>query len=143
MKAPPHDVAAVGIRQQRQVAEALAAIDIGDVGHHQYTRTICNQFWCGVKQVGPYAVLMVGVRRPGLVAFPAKHQAIGAQHVIETVASEGELLPKVLSAEFQKLAAAGLGQVVRGADVVAVEHYTRDEDRLLAFLPVMLVIAPS
>ena len=86
---------------------------------------------------------MVGVRRLGSVALPAQHQTIGTQHIVETVAPKRKLHTEILLAEFQKLTAAGLRQVVRRTDIVAVEHYARDEDRLLVLLLVMLVVAPS
>ena len=143
MEAPAHNVAAVGIRQQRQISEALAAIDIGDVGHHQLPGISGNQLWRGVQQVGPDAVLVVGVRRPGSVALPAQHQAIGTQHIVETVAPKRKLHAEILAAEFQKLTAASLRQVVGRTDIVAVEHYARDKDGFLVFLLVMLVVAPS
>ena len=143
MEAPAHDVAAVGIRQQRQVAEALAAIDVGNVGYHQYPCAFCHQLWRGVQQVWPDAVIVVGIRRSGPVAFPAQHQSVGTQHVVETVAAKSELHTEVLFAEVQKFAATRFWQVVRRTDIVAVEHYARDEDGLLILLLVMLVVAPS
>ena len=127
MEAPAHDVAAVCVRQQRQVANPLAAIDVGDVCHYQYACTLCHQLWRGVQQVRPDAVVVAGVRRPGPVALLSQHQAVGAQHVVETVAAKGKLHTEVLSTEVQKLTAASLGQVVRSTDIVAVEHYARDE----------------
>jgi len=86
---------------------------------------------------------VAGVRRLGPAALSAQHQTVGTQHVVETVAPKRELHTEILSAEFQKLTAAGLRQVVRSTDIMAVEHYARDEDGLLVFLLVMLVVAPS
>ncbi len=143
MEAPAHDVAAIGIGQQRQVAEALAAIDIGDVSHNQYTSTPGHKLWRGVQQVWPDVVLVVGVRRPGPVALLTEHQTISPQYVVETVPAKSKLHAKVLFTEVQKLATTGFRQVVRSTDIVAVEHYARDEDGLLVFLLVMLVVAPS
>ena len=143
MEAPAHDIAGIGVRQQRQVAEPLAAIYISNVGHYQLSCISGNQLRSGIKQVGPDTVVVVGVRRPRPISLPAQHQPVGPQNVVEAVAPKGKLHAEVLPAKVQKLAAAGLRQVVRSTDVMAVEHYARDEDGLLVFLLVMLVVAPS
>lgn len=137
------NVAAVGIRQEGQVAESLAAVYVCDVGHHQHSCTSCHQLGRGVQQVGPDAVVMDGVRRPGPVALLAQHQAVGAQNVVEAVAPKDELHAEVLTAEFKELTAACLWKVVGRTDVVAVEHEARDEDGFLVFVVNMLVIAPA
>lgn len=128
MEAPAYDITAVGIRQQRQVSESLAAIYVGDVGYHQYACTPDYKFWRGIQQVRPDAVVVVGVRRPGPVSLLAQHQAVGSQYIVETVATKSKLHAEILFTELQKLAATGLRQVVRRTDIVAVKHYARDED---------------
>ena len=143
MEAPPHNVAREGIREQGKVAEALAATNIGDVGHHQVSRAPGHQSGGGVQQVGIDAVVVVGVRRPRLAALPAQHQPVGAEDVEETVAAKRELHPEVLTAKLQKLPTARLRKVARSTDVVAVKHHARDEDVFLAVLVFMLVLAPS
>ena len=143
METPAHYVACEGIREQGQVAEAVAAIDIGDVGHYQVPCMSGHQFGGGVQQVGIDAVVVVGVRRPGLAALPAQHQPVGAENVVEAVAAKRELHAEKQSAKLQKLTAASLRKIVRGTDMVAVKHHARDEDGFLVLLLVMLVVAPS
>ena len=143
VEAPAHYVAREGIREQGKVAEAVAATDIGDIGHHKVSRVPGHQFWCGVQQVGIDAVVVVGVRRPRLAALPAQHQAVGTEDIEETVAAKRELHTEVLTAKLQKLPATRLRKVVRSTDVVAVKYHARDEDGFLAVPLFMLVVAPS
>ena len=91
MEAPSYYVAREGVREQGKVAEALAATDIGDVGHHKVPCVPGHQLGGGVQQVGIDAVVVLGVRRPRLAVLPAQHQPVGTEDVEETVAAKREL----------------------------------------------------
>ena len=52
MEAPAHDITAVGIRQQRQISEALAAIYIGNVGNYQLSCISAPQYLTGEENEG-------------------------------------------------------------------------------------------
>ena len=56
--------------------------------------------------------VMARVCRAGTILFLAQHQAIGAQNVVETVTANLELVPKILTAQYQKFPTACLWQTV-------------------------------
>ena len=111
-QAPAYDVAAVAVRQQRQVEKPFTVTNVGDVGHGHLPAGPCHELWCRVQQVPVDMEMMAGVCRTGTILFPAQHQAIGAQNVVEAVTANLELVAKILTAQYQKLSTACLWQTV-------------------------------
>ena len=77
----------------------------------------------------------------GAVLPLAEHQPIGAQHVVEAVTANLELVAEILTAQGAQLAAAALRQAILRTQPATVHHDARHQDSKLSLTLLMLVIA--
>ena len=126
VQAMADNASAEGIGEQRQVGEATAIGDVGDVRHDQVARSL----GLGVEEVIVLVIGMVRVRSARAITALAEHQVIGTEQGAEAVSSDVELLSEVLFAQEEELPKARLREVLLAAQVLAIEHNARLEDSL-------------
>ena len=142
-QAPANDIAAVAVRQQRQVEETVTVPYIGDVCHSHFPAGLCHELGARIQQVLVDMEVVARVRRTGTVLPLAEHQPIGTQHIVEAVTADLELVAEILTAQGTQLAAAALRQPVLRPHPATVHHNARHKYAELRITLLMLVIAVS
>ena len=99
VQAMADNASAEGIGEQRQVGEATAIGDVGDVRHDQVARSLRLVLGLGVEEVIVLVIGVVRVRSARAITALAEHQVIGTEQGAEAVSSDVELHSEVLLAQ--------------------------------------------